>query len=121
MASEGVASFQAFFLRSQIMRPALIAAATVMFAIVSTAHGETVRCGSSLVDESTTVDELLRKCGEPTSRRQEEQDVRVRSGSGTRSVGATVIQFWTYDRGTQAAPMLVTIADGKIRAIELLR
>jgi len=46
---------------------------------------------------------------------------RVESGSGTRSIGTTVMENWTYDRGTQAAPMLVTIAAGKVRAIELVR
>jgi hypothetical protein len=74
------------------------------------------------VDASVTVEELVRKCGEPTSKRVEELDVRVRSpndpNSNTRKIGTTVTEYWTYDRGTQAAPVIVTISDGKIRSIE---
>ena len=32
--------------------------------------------------------------------------------------GETVIETWTYDRGSQAAPMVVTIVDGRIKSIE---
>ena len=103
------------------MRGAIVTSVCVVAAFMASAQGETVRCGSALVDQSTTVEELLQKCGEPTSRREEQQDVRVKSGNGTRKVGTTVIEYWTYDRGTQAAPMVVTIVDGKIRSLQLLR
>jgi hypothetical protein len=33
-------------------------------------------------------------------------------------VGETTIETWTYDRGTQAAPMVVTIVDGRIKSID---
>ena len=107
------------------MRHKLIATAALLVGIVNLAHGETIRCGSRLVDASVTVEELVRKCGEPASKRVEEQDVRVRSpndlNSNTRKIGTTVTEYWTYDRGTQAAPLLVTIVDGKIRSIERIR
>jgi hypothetical protein len=103
------------------MRCAALIAVGLVAAYVGSAQGETVRCGSALVDESTTVEELLRKCGQPTSKRQEEQDVRAKSGTGTRKVGTTIVEYWTYDRGTQAAPMVVTIVDGKISSLELER
>jgi Protein of unknown function (DUF2845) len=107
------------------MRHELITATVLVVGIVNLAHGETIRCGSWLVDESATVEELVRKCGEPASKRFEEQDVRVRSpndpNSTTRKTGTTVTEYWTYDRGTQAAPILVTIVDGKIRSIERAR
>ena len=107
------------------MRHELTAAAALLLGIVNLAHGETMRCGSRLVDASVTVEELVRKCGEPASKRVEEQDVWVRSpndlNSNTRKVGTTVTEYWTYDRGTQAAPVLVTIVDGKIRSIERIR
>jgi len=107
------------------VRHGLITAAALLAGIVSPAHSETIRCGSWLVDASVTVEELVRKCGEPASKRVEEQDVRVRSpndlNSSTRKIGTTVTEYWTYDRGTQAAPVLVTITDGKIRSIERIR
>jgi len=105
------------------MRHVLITATALLVGVVNLAHGETIRCGSWLVDDSVTVEELVRKCGEPASKRAEEQDIRVRSpnDSSTRIVGTTVTEYWTYDRGTQAAPVLVTITDGKIRSIERIR
>jgi len=107
------------------MRHVLITATALLVGVVNLAHGETIRCGSWLVDDSVTVEELVRKCGEPASKRSVEQDVRVRSpndlNSSTRKIGTTVTEYWTYDRGTQAAPLLVTIVDGKIRSIERIR
>ena len=32
--------------------------------------------------------------------------------------GETIIETWTYDRGSQAKPMVVTIVDGRIKSIE---
>jgi hypothetical protein len=104
------------------MRHQLVTLATVMVGIVSQAHGETIRCGPSVVDKSVTVDELVRKCGQPASKRYEEQDIRVRTpndlASNTRKVGTTVTEYWTYDRGSHASPVIVTISDGKVRSIE---
>jgi len=104
------------------MRYQLLTLATLMVGIVNQAHGETIRCGSSVVDESVTVDKLVRKCGQPASKRYEEQDIRVRTpndlASNTRKVGITVTEFWTYDRGSHASPVIVTISDGKVRSIK---
>jgi hypothetical protein len=105
------------------MRHHVFTATALLVCIANPAHSETIRCGSWLVDASVSVEELVRKCGEPASRRAEVQDIRVRSpnDSSTRIVGTTVTEYWTYDRGTQAAPVLVTIIDGKIRSIERIR
>jgi hypothetical protein len=100
------------------MHQKLIAAAATL--VVGTVHGsETIRCGTWVVDASVTVDDLLRKCGEPASKRYSEQDVRTRNaGGGSRKIGTTVTEYWTYDRGSRASPVLVTIIDGKVRSIE---
>jgi hypothetical protein len=39
-------------------------------------------------------------------------------GTGTVIRGTVVIETWTYDRGSQAAAMVVTIEDGKIKKME---
>jgi hypothetical protein len=44
--------------------------------------------------------------------------VRNRDNGLMLKVGETLIETWTYDRGTQAAPMVVTIVDGRIKSIE---
>ena len=99
------------------MRHILIAVIAVL--AFPAAHAETMRCGSALVDESATLDELLAKCGEPSKREQRVEDVWARNANGgSRVVGQTQTEYLTYDRGSQAAPMLVTVVDGKIRSIE---
>jgi len=104
------------------MRYRLLMLATLMVGVANQALGETIRCGSSVVDESVSVDELVRKCGQPASKRYEEQDIRVRTpndlASNTRKVGTTVTEYWTYDRGSHASSVIVTISDGKIRSIK---
>jgi len=84
------------------------------------ASAETFRCGKWIVNDETTLPELTRKCGQPTSRSSRVEDVRARNGytGGMEKIGETVIETWIYDRGTGASPMVVTIIDGRIKKIE---
>jgi hypothetical protein len=77
------------------MRHELITATAVLVGIANPAHSETIRCGSWLVDASVTVEELVRKCGEPASKQIEQEDVRVRSpyDSSTRVIGTTINEY----------------------------
>jgi hypothetical protein len=66
-----------------------------------------------------SVEELLEICGEPTSKTVETVDVYARTAAGGRiRTGTSVIETWTYDRGSQSFPMVVTIVDGKIKSME---
>ena len=76
---------------------------------------EFFRCGSWLVSADMSVAELLKKCGKPSSQRVSTEDVYA---SGGYKVGTTTIETWRYDRGSTAAPMIVTIVDGQIQSIE---
>jgi len=73
------------------------------------------RCGSWLVSSDTPMTELLKKCGEPTSRKVSIQDV---IGSLGQKLGTTRIETWRYDRGSRAAAMIVTVVDGKVQSVE---
>jgi hypothetical protein len=98
-------------------RVSILLAATVL--AIGGARAETIRCGSHLVDESASVDELLQKCGEPARKERKVEDVWARNATGgTRVVGQTVTERWTYERGSQAAPVVVTIVDGKVKSVE---
>jgi hypothetical protein len=80
---------------------------------------ELFRCGSWLVSNELSVAELLKKCGEPSSRQVSTEDMRSHAaGGGTIKVGITTTELWRYDRGSTADAMLVTIVDGKIQSIE---
>ena len=96
-----------------------IATALLMLPLAASAD-ESFRCGNWIASSDLTVEELVRKCGEPASRKTETQDVTVRNRDNGLMVktGETVIETWTYDRGSQAAAMVVTIVDGRIKSIE---
>ncbi len=95
----------------------LIAALTLITGIAQA--DETIRCGKWVVTSSLTVAELVEKCGEPASKETREEEVWARNvNGGSHRVGTTVVESWIYDRGSQAAPVKVTIVDGKIRSIE---
>ena len=76
---------------------------------------ETFRCGSWLVTADISVSELLRKCGKPSSQQVSTQEVRNEHGV---KVGTSTTEVWRYDRGSTAAPMIVTIVDGQIQSME---
>jgi hypothetical protein len=86
----------------------------------STLADETFRCGQWIVTSELAPQELRAKCGAPTSEESSTQDVLVRNRNNGLMVrvGETRVSTWTYDRGTRAAPMVVTIVDGKIKSID---
>ena len=73
------------------------------------------RCGPWLVSSDTPVAELLRKCGEPSSKRVSVVDAFGPNGQKT---GATRVETWRYDRGSRAAAMIVKVVDGKIDSVK---
>lgn len=81
---------------------------------------ESFRCGKWVVTSSATLSELVAKCGEPVARESRTEDVRVLNANTGHSVkvGETLIETWTFDRGTQAAAMVATIVDGRIKSLE---
>jgi uncharacterized protein DUF2845 len=81
---------------------------------------EAFRCGKWVVTSSATLSELVAKCGEPATRESRTEDVRVLNANTGHSVkvGETLIETWTFDRGTQAAAMVATIVDGQIKSLE---
>lgn len=87
---------------------------------LAAAADEKFRCGQWIASSDMSVEELLAKCGEPRSRTQAVEDIRVRNPNTGLVLknGEVLIEKWTYDRGTQAAPMVVTIVDGRIKSIE---
>jgi hypothetical protein len=84
------------------------------------AASELFRCGSWVVSAEMSVAELRQKCGEPTTRTVETQDVRTRAAAGAVKVGETVVERWTYRRSGSLS-MIVTITDGVITGMESTR
>jgi hypothetical protein len=104
-----------------IVNIAAFAAAGVLAA--AGAAAESFRCGQWIASPDMTVAELLEKCGEPATKAVEVVDVTGPNVHGTGNVkrGTMTIETWTYDRGSQAFAMVVTIEDGKIKKMERAR
>jgi hypothetical protein len=82
-------------------------------------HADSMRCGSKLVNESATLDELVNKCGQPQDRQIETEDVYALNPNGARvKTGAqTIKERWIYRPTPGTLPMAVQIVDGKIVSI----
>lgn len=85
-------------------------------AAVNVAGADSMRCGKWVVNEATSVDELLSKCGEPRSREVTKDDVWATNVNGMRvKTGAvTTKELWIFQASSSALPMQVVIVDGKI-------
>jgi hypothetical protein len=101
------------------MRYFTLTAAMLLLSLTASAD-ESFRCGKWIASSDMSIEELTEKCGPPTTREVEIQDVIVRNRNNGLmvKVGETQVETWTYDRGSQAAPMVVTIVDGRIRHLD---
>lgn len=70
-----------------------------------------------MISEDLSPAEIREKCGAPDEMSSKTEDVRGPGPRGIIKVGTTTIEQWTYRRGTQAAPMVVTIVDGRVQSI----
>jgi len=93
--------------------------AIVAIASGGAASADSMRCGKWIVNESASLDELLKKCGEPQSR-----DVSKEEGYATNPNGArvktgtvTVKERWLYQPSPGTLPMAVLIVDGKVVSV----
>ena len=101
---------------------ATLICALIALAPAAASSDELFRCGQSLVSTETTVADLLKKCGEPSSKEVSSEDVRTHvAGGGTEKIGTAQKEVWHYDRGSRAEPMTVIIVDNKIESMEHAR
>ena len=82
---------------------------------------ETFRCGSALVSPGMASDEVLARCGEPDDKEVVEEPIRARNaGGGSRVIGITLVEHWTYSRGRGRFPALLRIEEGELKRVEFL-
>ncbi len=105
----------AFMNKSVVAVAAVVGLATAQLALA-----EGFRCGQRIATPDMTVEELLAACGEPTTKNVEIIEVYGPSARGTGNIrrGTVTVETWTYDRGSQASAMVVTIEDGEIKKME---
>lgn len=106
------------------MKISIVVTGVLTLVFGASAHAdESFRCGKWVVNSALSIQEFTTKCGQPTSRSSHTEDVMVRNRNTglMEKVGETTLETWTYDRGSQAQPMVLTIVDGKIKSIDRSR
>ncbi|HSG64642.1 MAG TPA: DUF2845 domain-containing protein [Gammaproteobacteria bacterium] len=97
-------------------------AALWLAAGVAHAQPDTFWCGSQLVREGMTAVEISRRCGEPDTVQVIEEPIFARNANGsTRQIGVTMVEIWTYNRGSGRFPARIRVADGVATEVELIR
>jgi hypothetical protein len=76
------------------------------------------RCGSRLVGEGETIDDVYERCGEPTDRTVSMEFVTVRVSCDVSVTRAVPVENWTYDRGPKQFVRYLTFRDGTLVAID---
>jgi len=94
------------------MRAALIIA--LLWATTAIAAGDTLRCGSKIVQTGMTMEEVKKYCGNPSSTEVEEHDVRA----GNRVVGKTQLHIWRYNRMSTQKTAVLEFDQEKLMSIK---
>lgn len=105
-----------------IRRLPLLLAALFLPAIVT---ADSMRCGSQLVGEGDSIDEVLALCGEPVKRTRTWMTRQPRFEFGGRDVPFpgtedVPVDVWTYDFGSSRLMRRVRFVAGKVESIETL-
>lgn len=101
-------------------RSILVLTATSAALMAGTALADSMRCGKWVVNEATTKDELLKKCGEPLSREVTRTDTMARNPAGApvKTGAVTVTERWIYQPTPGTLPMQVVIVDEEIVSLQ---
>lgn len=92
----------------------------LIFAAASApAFADTLRCGSSLIQEGDTQGYVQDKCGEPDSKQTYTEPVYARREDGTTyEVGTTSRDVWRYKRAPGSFPAVLTFEQGLLKKLE---
>ena len=94
------------------MRAALIIA--LLWATTAIAAGDTLRCGSKIVQTGMMMADVKKYCGNPSSTEVEEHDVRA----GNRVVGKTQLHIWRYNRMSTQKTAVLEFDQEKLMSIK---
>jgi hypothetical protein len=103
--------------------PIVLAVLASAFPAVATA--DSLRCGSQLVGEGDSIDEVLALCGEPAKRTRTWMTRQPRFEFGGRDVPFpgredVPVDLWTYDFGSSRLMRRIRFVAGKVESIETL-
>jgi hypothetical protein len=109
------------FLRSLrsggIALAAALSVATVLAARPAGANGG-LRCGNRLVNVGDRIDEVFRRCGEPTFRSFSIESVSVETAPGLFVTRQVQVETWTVNRGPRTFIRYLTFRDGRLVRVD---
>lgn len=104
-----------------------LAVLLLALACASAAQADSLRCGTRLVVEGTTRDQVVTWCGEPTDVREHlalRAPVTWYYGHPLRIAGGRYVEvrveIWTYNLGPNKLMRRLTIEDGEVVEVETL-
>jgi hypothetical protein len=106
--------------------PAARIAALVAVLLLSAAAGaDSLRCGSQLITEGDTIEEVLARCGEPVERTRTWIRRQPRFEYGGQEVPFpgqedVPVDLWTFDFGASRLMCRIRFVAGKVDSIETL-
>jgi hypothetical protein len=71
----------------------IIGLAWMLLVLSTSSEASSMRCGTSIVAEGDTMQQVLEKCGPPNSKEVWQPKLRV---NGVPEKGAAKLEFWTY-------------------------
>ena len=86
------------------------------------AAADSMRCGSRIVKEEDTIEEVIEVCGEPVHKQRtwiQRQPQYELGGQDYSFPGRedVPVDLWTYDFGSHKLKMQVRFVDGKVQSI----
>ena len=104
---------------------AVLCLALAAVALPSIANADSMRCGSKLISDGDTQDEVLQYCGEPAERKRTwiVRQPRFEVGGQEYSFKGqedVPVDLWTYDFGPNKLMRRVRMVAGKVESIETL-
>jgi hypothetical protein len=94
-----------------------IGALTALLLAASAQAGQLV-CKDKIIDTGTTAAQVLAACGEPVSKKVENETVRDAGARAAGEVHQSTVEIWRYERHSRKLTTLVTLRDGKVAAVE---
>lgn len=95
---------------------ALLGATLAVAAPAHAAGG--LRCGNRLVHEGDRIDEVFRRCGEPTFRSFSIEAISVETAPGIFVTRQVQVETWTVNRGPREFIRYLTFRDGRLVRVD---
>jgi len=104
---------------------ARIAALVAVLLLPAAAGADSLRCGSQLITEGDTIEEVLARCGEPVERTRTWIRRQPRFEYGGQEVPFpgqedVPVDLWTFDFGASRLMCRIRFVAGKVDSIETL-